>query len=405
MESENNSKYINKFVKIYPYLKGFTDDLLFFIAIDTLFFTTQKGLSEQQIVMLTTISSIFSIVFRLLLIKVIERIGNTKSVRLGMILLLFSAIFITFGKSYFVLALGKIVYEIAWVFKDMENVMLKNNLSVIGKSDFYAKIAGKGMTIYAFLTFIVSLTSGVLFNKDPHLPMYLCIVICLIATVMYFYMKDVSSSNVTKRVKRNNKINLPSIIWSILISYCIFYGIISASQTNSKLLIQYELSDVYDISKVSIYLSIIVAFSRVARLASNIIFHKVYSKIKDKSIIILSSMLFSAFIFIILGYFIDIEVIKFVMMSIGFCIILGVRDPFRLYIQDTILKLASKEDSQAAMSYMQFARKIGTTICSLVISAVLLKWSMIYVMFGIGALALIEIFVNIKLYKILSCKN
>ncbi len=71
MCKENN--YINKFIKIYPILKGFTDDLLFFIAIDTLFLTVVKGLSSQEIVLLTTISSIFSIICRLSLIKVIKK--------------------------------------------------------------------------------------------------------------------------------------------------------------------------------------------------------------------------------------------------------------------------------------------------------------------------------------------
>ena len=75
MEQE---KYINKFIKIYPILKGFTDDLLFFIAIDTLFFTVVKGLSAQQIVFLTTISSLFSLASRMILVKFIEKIRKHK---------------------------------------------------------------------------------------------------------------------------------------------------------------------------------------------------------------------------------------------------------------------------------------------------------------------------------------
>ena len=71
--------------------------------------------------------------------------------------------------------IGKFIYEIAWIFKEMEHIMLKNNLKCIGKPEAYASIANKGMIVYAFLTFIVSLTSGILFRKNPYLPMYLCI--------------------------------------------------------------------------------------------------------------------------------------------------------------------------------------------------------------------------------------
>ena len=303
MNNENTKKYINNFIKIYPFLKGFTDDLLFFIAIDTLFFTVVKGLSAQQIVLLTTISSFVSIVCRLTLIKVIRKIGNTYSVRLGIALLLLSALFITFGTNYFWLMLGKIIYEISWVFKDMENVMLKNNLSVLGKENEYAKIANKGMIVYAFLTFIVALSSGIIFNINPYLPMLLCILICIIATIIYLFMKDVSNNNITNcEAKKNEKIKFSKIIVIVLISYAIFYGVVTVGQQNSKLLIQYELSDLYNTTKVSLYIGVIVAFSRIARLLSTILFGKVYYKLKDKSLILLSTMLFTAFIFIILGY-------------------------------------------------------------------------------------------------------
>ena len=46
-------------------------------------------------------------------------------------------------------------------------------------------------------------------------------------------------------------------------------------------------------------------------------------------------------------------------------------------------------------------RKTGTTICSLLVSAVLLKWDMIYVIIGIGILSIMEIFITIKLYLML----
>lgn len=403
MSNENKSKYINKFIKIYPLLKGLTDDLLFFIAIDTLFFTVVKGLSAQEIVLLTTISSIFSIICRLALIKVIRKIGNTSSVRLGMNLLLLSAIVITFGTNYFWLVLGKIIYEISWVFKDMENVMLKNNLSVLGKENKYAEIENKGMIVYAFLTFIAALSSGFIFNINPYLPMILCILICIFANVIYLFMKDVSKNNVTNyTTKRNKNIKLSKIIIIILISYAIFYGVVTLGQQNSKLLIQYELSDLYNTTKVSLYLGIVVAFSRISRLLSTIVFGKVYSKLKNKAMIILSILLFSAFLFIILGYFCPILYLKFALMSMGFCLILSVRDPYRLYTQDVVLKITDPEDHQVAISYIQFARKVGTTICSLVISAVLLKWHLIYVIFGITALAIVEIIITIRLYKMIN---
>lgn len=400
MEQE---KYINKFIKIYPILKGFTDDLLFFVAIDTLFYTVVKGLSAQQIVLLTTMSSLFSIISRISLIKVIQKIGNTNSVRLGMGLLLLSAVLKIFGPSYLWIMAGAIVYELAWVFKDMENVMLKNNLKIIGKQDEYAKIANKGMKIYAFLTLIVAMVSGFLFNLNPYLPMYLCILICIIAFIMYFTMKDISNNNIVIRENKNiRKVKLSKLIWIILISYAVYYGIIVTGQQNTKLLIQYSLSGVFETTKVSLYLGFIVTLSRLSRLIGDSIFGKVYYKTKDKSLTILTIMLFLAFVFIVSGYYIQFTLFKFLLMTLGFCIILAVRDPFKLYTNDIVLKLTKEDEQQVAFSYIQFARKVGTTMCGLGISALLLKFQLIYVIIGIAILAFIEIIIAAKLYSMLN---
>ncbi len=402
-----DAKYINKFIKIYPFLKGFTDDLLFYIAIDTLFLTIVKGLSADQIVLQTVISSFIALISRLILIKFIRKIGNTYSVRLGMVLLLLSAIFITFSPKYLGIVIGKVIYELSWTFKDMENVMLKNNLSVLGREREYANIANKGMIVYAFLTFVIAIISGYIFNINNYMPMYLCILICSIATIIYFFMKDVSNNNIIKEntntniKKENIKNKFPKVLIAIFIIYAIFFGIINTGQPNSKLLIQYQLSDIFDTEKVSIYLGIIVAFSRISRLVSTIVFGKIYEKLQNKSLIILTCMLMSSFLFIIIGYICPITFVKFILMTIGFCLILSVRDPFRLYIQDVSFKLVSTNQYQTAISYIQFSRKVGTTICSLIVYAILLKWELINVIYGLLGLSIMQAIISIKLYNMI----
>lgn len=90
---------------------------------------------------------------------------------------------------------------------------------------------------------------------------------------------------------------------------------------------------------------------------------------------------------------------------IGFCIILAVRDLFKLYINDIVLKITKNEEKQKDISYIGFSRKFGTTIGSLLVPAVLLKWEMIYVIIGIGILSIIDFLIAIKLYSMLSLKE
>lgn len=93
-----NKQNLKKFNKTFPWFAGLSADLLFWIAIDTLFLTVVKRLTASQIVSLTSISLITCIILQIPLLNIIKRIGNTKSVKLGSLLLLISSILLTFGK-------------------------------------------------------------------------------------------------------------------------------------------------------------------------------------------------------------------------------------------------------------------------------------------------------------------
>lgn len=67
---------------IIPWFIGLSDDLMFFIAIDTLFFTVAKGLSAAQISFLGTISGLAYLILQIPALKIIQKVGNVKAVRL-----------------------------------------------------------------------------------------------------------------------------------------------------------------------------------------------------------------------------------------------------------------------------------------------------------------------------------
>ena len=84
-----------------------------------LFLTTVKNFNASQIVSLTSIFLITSIVLQMPLLKIIKKIGNTKAVRIGSLLLLISSILLTFGPNYTVIAIGKMFYGSAFTFHNM----------------------------------------------------------------------------------------------------------------------------------------------------------------------------------------------------------------------------------------------------------------------------------------------
>lgn len=400
------NKKLKRFNNIYPWFDAISCDLLFFMAIDTLFFTIVKGFNPAQIAMLTTISSIITIIMQVPLVNLIKRLGNTKSVRFGTFVLLISACLITFSPNYIGVAIGRVLYELSFIFERMVAISLKNNLIYQNRADDYKKMLNKGYTIYAAITLIIAFISGPIFNINNYLPMYLCIIVCVIGFIMSFEMFDISEihklENDEEEQRKSKRSKIPIIIIFILISYTLVYGLIINGQANSKLLIQYDLAENFEVTTVAMYLSMIVVVSRMARLFTNLIFEKIYNKFVKKFHIFIAVMLVLSFALVVCGHFIvEPLTFKFTIMAAGFCIILMVRDPFRIFMQDLVLSNTKHSEQQLVFAYMELGRKIGTAGISILITAMLTKLSLVYVIILMLTLAIAHCLVARKLYKLI----
>ena len=401
---------LKRFNKIFPWYDGLSGDLLFWVAIDTLFLTVVKNFTASQIVSLTSISMIINILLQVPLLKIIHKIGNTKSVRLGSFLLLISSILLTFGKNYITIVIGKIFYEMAFTFQNMINAVLKNNLELQHKENEYIKYRTKANTIYAAVTMIISFIASIMFNINNYLPMIGCITFCVICFILSWYMVDYSKDNKNKLEKNKEtgkgKIKYTKIIIFILLSYGLCYPMVNSGQSNGKLFIQQELLKLYDVEKTSLVIGAILCVSRIVRLLSNIKFDKIHKKYEDKVGIMLPVGLLISLILMLIGYNVsNMPVMKFVIMGFGYVIILFIRDPFKVYMQDLALKNTDKNRQQTLLTTMELSRKIVRTIISLSFTTILLKYPMVLVISILTVLSIIEILVSIYLYKLITNKK
>ena len=401
---------LKRFNKIFPWYDGLSGDLLFWVAIDTLFLTVVKNFTASQIVSLTSISMIINILLQVPLLKIIHKIGHTKSVRLGSFLLLISSILLTFGKNYITIVIGKIFYEMAFTFQNMINAVLKNNLELQHTENEYIKYRTKANTIYAAVTMIISFVASIMFNINNYLPMIGCITFCVICFILSWYMVDYSKDNKNKLEKNKEtgkgKIKYTEIIIFILLSYGLCYPMVNSGQSNGKLFIQQELLKLYDVEKTSLVIGAILCVSRIVRLLSNIKFDKIHKKYEDKVGIMLPVGLLISLILMLIGYNVsNMPVMKFVIMGLGYVIILFIRDPFKVYMQDLALKNTDKNRQQTLLTTMELSRKIVRTIISLSFTTILLKYPMVLVISILTVLSIIEIFVSIYLYKIIINNN
>lgn len=405
---EQNIKKINRSIKIQPLFSAFSDDLIFLVPIDTLFLTITKGLNASQIQFMTMLSLMIGILSRRVLLNLSNKIGNIKSLRLGSLLLLISAIIITFGKQPIIIYVYRVVYELAFMFLAMSLIVLKDNLQYINKGNEYFKIRNKTKILYSTTTMVTALLSGYLFNLNNYLPLFAQIVLCLIMFIMSFLLYDVETeSKNNDKVKKDSNIvkKFVGINLLIILSFAISTTIVKLGQNNSKLFMQYDFQKFLSTEMVTYYITIIVFISRIARLLGNVIFGKVYKKANDKMNIIITVFLTLAFVLLIIGHYINFSfVYKVIIMSTGFFLILATRDSFKLYLEDIALENTKKEEQKKILIDMQVYMKIFSLIGSAIFTLILLKYELIVLEFILLGMCIIELCINSKLYKLLKTK-
>lgn len=389
---------VEKSNKIYPIYYGLSSDLVFWIAINTLFLSTVKNLSAFQINSLTTISTILAIVLYFFASKIINKIGNITSVRLANLLLLLSSLLLTFSKSYFLLLLGQILYEFAFVFKAIDSVILIKNLKYLKKEEKYLEIKNKGTTIYSLITMIISLISGFLFNINPYLPMFICVFICTINLILSMFIVE---ADIKEEPNTKTSVKISKLVVYIILIYGLLYGIIVIGQNNAKLFMQYRLNEVINIEKTAIILSFIVFASRLVRLISNLTFMKIYNVLKNKIIILMEFLLLVSYVLFVIGNFIRNGIIAALIMAIGFIIFLWLRDPIENFLTELLMKNTKVDEREQTIIYFQFFRKLITFLLSMIATLILLRFEMVYIygLFTIIVFMYIPLIINF--YKLL----
>ena len=390
--------------KIYPYISGLSDDLLFWAAINTIFLITVKMLSASQVSLLSAIAGLVTILSQSIVLKIIKRIGNIKSVRLGLLMLLIGSTLITFGNNFSIIMVGEIFYNMAFLFKGMDSIILRRNLKYLKREDDFIKIQNRSSMIYAIATMICSFIAGYIFNINNYLPMILCIVICFLNIVFSSLLYEVESKEEINQYK-SKAFKWTKVLFLIVLAFGLLYGTLETAQENGKIFMQYFMQNNVSLEKTAIYLSIIIAFSRVSRVISDLVFNKIYNKLKNKFIILLNVILILAISFIIAVSFVYSKTVAMIIMGLGFCMILWARDPIMNFLKNALLDNCSKETQQTAMLKFNLSRRIVRCILATLVSLILLKVDVFYIMILFLVLALIYLNIILKLYKMLSTNS
>lgn len=170
----------------------------------------------------------------------------------------------------------------------------------------------------------------------------------------------------------------------------------------SKLFIQQETLLRFDAEKTALIIGAVVTGSRVVRVLSNLVFAKLYEKYQAKMGFFLPVLLASAMGCLFFGSFIPLFLAKLIVMAVGYMIILFVRDPFRLYIEDVLLDRLPKEQHQTLLAVMGFSTSLVSAGIGLVFSAILTKAPLVLVIGLMLGVALSLFAMSIFFYRMVT---
>lgn len=397
--------------RLYPWFAGLTNNLIFYVVINTVWLTNVKGFDVTQVVFLDVCVSLAVRIFLTPAIRLSERLGNTWSMRLGAIFLLFTSILLTFGTEYWVFIVAMLFQAIAVVLTAIRDALIQDNLSRMHKSEDYLQVSSRTHLIYTAATMIASLLVGIFFAKWQYLPMILGTVICGVAVIMSFFIYDIEDKTVPKveadagSEAEANNLSLPHPIkFSLLILiFCgLLYGIISLGENNGKLLLQYQLETELPVDQVVAYLGLAWFVSRIIRILVDLAYPAIHRLLQNKVAILLSLWSMMSITLILLGFFLSIDFTsRMLLLASGFALMPAIRDPLHIFCQTVLFRKVDKADRKDALVYLIVMQQAGQFLFSLAASAILLFLPLQYTIIAIAIAALPVFFLGVKLSRLL----
>ena len=130
-------------------------------------------------------------------------------------------------------------------------------------------------------------------------------------------------------------------------------------------------------------------------------FNKTYNKVKNNLSIILNVLLIVSLCLILLGDFIRNGFIGIVIVSLGFFILLLLRDPTENYGRTILFDNTPRTFHDELSLYYSVSRKIGKFFISLIISIILFDLDLKYVFIFLLVITIITLYITSNIVKML----
>ena len=286
---ELEKKNIN--VKLFPFYKMISWDLLFYYAIIFLYLVQVKNLSATKIVLADAIYNAALMTFIIPSGKVVDKIGKRNGVIIANVCICIAIVIILFMKSFCHLIIAYTIMAFGYSIKAIaENIILYDSIpSGSKKGKIFSLIDGKASSYYYYIDAVSAIATGFLYVINPYVPLILCLIMCIISTIISCRFQHTNTVDKTK-TDSNTKVTLKEafkhvksskrILYLILL-YAVFSGLLyNISSLRSSLFEDLELNPRY--------FGIIYAVLQIISGTTARYQNKIHNKFKNETLAILT---------------------------------------------------------------------------------------------------------------------
>lgn len=331
-----NIKERRENISRFPLYKMLSWDLLFYYAIIFLFLTEVKKISPSMVFLSEALYTIFKIIFTIPSSRMIERIGKRNSLILANSSIAISIAILLLSKKFIHIIIFQFFSALGYVIKGNceSNILYDSIIDTAKRGKLFAKIDGQATSLYFYTNAVTAIVSGFLYVVNPYIPIFLCLVVCLISTFLSTRFNEVRKLEPIsrKRYIREVKVSFINILKSprlrnLIIFGGLFYGFLAALVTlRSSLLKDIGLPDQY----FGLIFAILEIISGIATKNQE----KIHNRYRNKTLTFLSIPVTVSCILIGIIAKIPLQFILTVVLLLGLYIIqYTMKGPFYILIK------------------------------------------------------------------------
>lgn len=378
MQTKEQNRNMEHNVKLFPFYKALSWDLLFYYSVTFLFLTQTKGISASEVFFVDAFYPIFKFVFMIPINLCVQKLGQRKCLIIGNLFLAIEMLIFILATNVPVLILSNLFMAIGFNLKTIAetNILYSSLPKGEKRNEKFSKIDGRASSFYYYIDALTSIATGFLFILNGYLPMILCCLCCFLSTLLASKFKELpydveeekhfSAKKQLFHLKQAFQFIFKSNRLKYLIAFgAIFNGVLAV-------LINLRSSLQIDIHLPNQYFGMVFAIMQiVAGLASAkaIWFHKRY---RNKTLTLFSitttlSMIVMGFLGLnnsYLGFPFFIIIAMFLLQNI-------IKGPFHTLIKTYLNSFASHTMRDNIISAYELSYGIARTILTFAISGLL----------------------------------